>query len=82
MSVVCVVWKLDARIPLFVGPLGADHLLCVRSLYLNVVHIIRKNIIPPPFGPGAPVCAGLLFCFCGLLCVLVLVHIVHSTTIH
>ena len=47
---------------------------------LCTLHIIRKNIIPPPFGPDAPVCAGLLFCVCGLLCVLVLVHIVHSTT--
>ena len=33
VSVVCVVWKLDARIPLFVGPPGAYHLLSVRSLY-------------------------------------------------
>ena len=49
---------------------------------LCTLHIIRKNITPPLFGPGAPVCDGLLFSVCDLLCVLVLVHIVHSRTTH
>ena len=76
MSVVGVVWKLDAKIPLLVSPGGAYHLLCVRSVFGE--YCAHHT----PFGPDAPVCAGLLFCVCGLLCVLVLVHIVHSTTIH
>ena len=50
-----VVWKLDAKIPLLVSPGGAYHLLCVRSVFGE--YCAHHT----PFGPDAPVCAGLLF---------------------
>ena len=70
VSVVCVVWKLDARIPLFVGPPGAYHLLSVRSLYYECcAHHTQEYNTTAFWSWCTSVCWTLVLCLRSPVCV-------------